>query len=57
MSPGGSHGSVMATELASSRRMATRLSVSLIAAFTYSPHFVRTKYGLRGFQFLTPCSG
>lgn len=29
------------------------LGVSATAAFTYSPHFVRTKYGLGDFQFLT----
>ena len=51
--PGGSHGSVMATELASSPAAGYTLGVSATAAFTYSPHFVRTKYGLGDFQFLT----
>ena len=51
--PGGSHGSVMATELASSPADGYTLGVSATAAFTYSPHFVRTKYGLGDFQFLT----
>ena len=43
----------MATELASSPADGYTLGVSATAAFTYSPHFVRTKYGLGDFQFLT----
>lgn len=42
--PGGSHGSVMATELASSPADGYTLGVSATAAFTYSP-FVRTSTG------------
>lgn len=51
--PGGSHGSVMATELASSpggRLHAWRFRDRGVHLF---PHFVRTKYGLGDFQFLT----
>lgn len=51
--PGGSHGSVMATELASSKADGYTLGVSATAAFTYSPHFVNTRYNLDDFAYLT----
>ncbi len=51
--PGGSHGSVMATELAKAPADGYTLGVSATAAFTYSPHFVRTKYALDNFTYLT----
>lgn len=51
--PGGSHGSVMATELAASPADGYTLGVSATAAFTYSPHFVKTRYGLEDFHYLT----
>lgn len=51
--PGGSHGSVMATELAASPADGYTLGVSATAAFTYSPHFVKTKYGLGDFDYIT----
>ena len=43
--PGGSHGSVMATELASAAPDGY--------TFTYSPHFVSTKYKLDDFKYLS----
>ena len=51
--PGGSHGSVMATELAAAKPDGYTLGVSATAAFTYSPSFVNTKYKLDDFDYLT----
>ena len=51
--PGGSHGSVMASELASSPKDGYTLGVSATAAFTYSPHVVRTTYKLDDFDYIT----
>lgn len=51
--PGGSHGSVMATELASAPADGYTLGVSATAAFTYSPHFVNTKYSVDNFSYLS----
>lgn len=51
--PGGSHGSVMASELAASASDGYTLGVSATAAFTYSPHFVHTKYSLEDFDYLS----
>ena len=51
--PGGSHGSVMATELASAAPDGYTLGVSATAAFTYSPHYVSTKYKLDDFMYLS----
>lgn len=51
--PGGSHGSVMAAELAASAPDGYTLGVSAPQAFTYSPHFVRTKYTLEDFTYFS----
>lgn len=51
--PGGSHGSVMATELANAPADGYTLGISAAAAFTYSPHFVNTKYSLDNFLYLS----
>jgi tripartite-type tricarboxylate transporter receptor subunit TctC len=51
--PGGSHGSVMAAELASTPADGYTLGVSATAAFTYSPHFIQTTYALQDFEYLT----
>lgn len=51
--PGGSHGSVMASELASAPNDGYTLGVSATAAFTYSPHAVRTTYKLDDFDYIT----
>lgn len=52
-SPGGSHGSVMAMDLKNSKGDGYTLGVSATAAFTYSPHFVKTGYDIGDFQFLS----
>lgn len=51
--PGGSHGSVMATELAKSKADGYTLGTSATAAFTYSPHVTKTKYNSEDFDYLT----
>ena len=51
--PGGSHGSVMASELASAPKDGYTLGVSATAAFTYSPHVVRTTYKLDDFDYIS----
>jgi len=51
--PGGSHGSVMAAELAVAPRDGYTLGVSATGAFTYSPHFVKTKYNLDDFHYFS----
>lgn len=51
--PGGSHGSVMATKLASSPDDGYTLGISATAAFTYSPHLIKTSYKLDDFDYLT----
>lgn len=51
--PGGSHGSVMASELASAAADGYTLGVSATQAFTYSPHFVHTSYSLDNFEYLS----
>jgi len=52
-SPGGSHGSVMAMDLKNSKADGYTLGVSATAAYTYSPHFVKTGYGIDDYQFLS----
>jgi putative tricarboxylic transport membrane protein len=52
-SPGGSHGSVMANEVRSARADGYTLGVSASAAYTYSPHFVSTRYTFDDFEYLT----
>ncbi|MEW6670443.1 MAG: tripartite tricarboxylate transporter substrate binding protein [Thermodesulfobacteriota bacterium] len=51
--PGGSHGSVMASELSAAKPDGYTLGVSATAAFTYSPHFVETRYKLDDFAFVS----
>lgn len=51
--PGGSHGSVMAMDLKNSKPDGYTLGVSATAAFTYSPHFVKTRYKFDDFYFIS----
>lgn len=51
--PGGSHGSVMAAKLATAPHDGYTLGISATAAFTYSPHFIKTSYKLEDFDYLT----
>jgi tripartite-type tricarboxylate transporter receptor subunit TctC len=51
--PGGSHGSVMATELNRAKPDGYTLGVGATAAYTYSPHFVKASYKLDDFDFIT----
>ena len=51
--PGGSHGSVMATELAAAPKDGYTLGVSATGAFTYSPHFVKTSYKVDDFHYFS----
>ncbi|MEW6334042.1 MAG: tripartite tricarboxylate transporter substrate binding protein [Thermodesulfobacteriota bacterium] len=51
--PGGSHGSVMASELCGCKPDGYTLGVSATAAFTYSPHFVKTTYKIDDFDFIS----
>jgi tripartite-type tricarboxylate transporter receptor subunit TctC len=51
--PGGSHGSVMAMDLKNSKADGYTLGVSATAAYTYSPHFVKTSYGIDDYQFIS----
>ncbi len=51
--PGGSHGSVMATDLRAARPDGYTLGVSATAAFTYTPHFINTRYSIDDFEFIS----
>ncbi len=51
--PGGSHGSVMAMDLKNAKADGYTLGVSATAAYTYSPHFVKTSYKFDDFQFIS----
>jgi len=51
--PGGSHGSVMAMDLKNSKADGYTLGVSATAAYTYSPHFVKTGYKFSDYQFIS----
>jgi tripartite-type tricarboxylate transporter receptor subunit TctC len=51
--PGGSHGSVMAMDLKNAKPDGYTLGVSATAAYTYSPHFVKTGYEFDDFLFLS----
>ena len=51
--PGGSHGSVMATDLKNAKPDGYTLGVSATAAYTYSPHFVKTSYEFGDFEFIS----
>ncbi|MCX8026919.1 MAG: tripartite tricarboxylate transporter substrate binding protein [Thermodesulfovibrionales bacterium] len=50
---GGSHGSVMATELASAKPDGYTLGVSAVAAFTYAPFIVPLKYKFEDFDYIS----
>lgn len=51
--PGGSHGSVMAAELANAKPDGYTLGISATGAFTYSPFITKTKYQPQDFTYLT----
>lgn len=51
--PGGSHGSVMASELSSAKADGYTLGVGATAAFTYTPHYVKTNYTFDNFKYIT----
>ena len=51
--PGGSHGSVMATEVAHAKPDGYTLGTSATAAFTFSPFVAKTKYTPEDFTYLT----
>jgi len=50
---GGSHGSVMATELSRAKPDGYTLGVGATAAFTYSPHYVKVSYKLDDFEYIS----
>ena len=51
--PGGSHGSVMAAELARAKPNGYTLGIGATAAYTYSPHYVKTNYKFDDFTFIS----
>ena len=51
--PGGSHGSVMVSELSASKPDGYTLGVGPTAAYTYTPHFVNTAYKIGNFEFIS----
>jgi tripartite-type tricarboxylate transporter receptor subunit TctC len=51
--PGGSHGSVMAMDLKNARSDGYTLGVSATAAFTYSPHFLKTRYDIQDYKYIS----
>lgn len=51
--PGGSHGSVMASELSVSPADGYTLGISATGAFNYSPYFVKTKYTKDDFDYFS----
>lgn len=51
--PGGSHGSVMASELSGAKADGYTLGVGATAAFTYTPHYVKTNYTFDDFKYIT----
>ncbi len=50
---GGSHGSVMVTKLLTQKNDGYKLGVSATPAFTYSPHFTKTRYTLDDFEYIS----
>lgn len=50
---GGSHGSVMATELSKSKPDGYTLGVAAVTAYTYQPHHSPVKYGFDDFDYLS----
>ncbi|MFW5733738.1 MAG: tripartite tricarboxylate transporter substrate binding protein [Oceanidesulfovibrio sp.] len=51
--PGGSHGSVMASELSSADPNGYTLGVGATAAYTYTPHYAETNYTFDDFTFIS----
>lgn len=51
--PGGSHGSVMAADLSAAKPNGYTLGASATAAFTYTPHHVKTRYSIDDFVFIS----
>ena len=51
--PGGSHGSVMASELSTSPKDGYTVGISATGAFNYSPYFIKTKYTKDDFDYLS----
>lgn len=51
--PGGSHGSVMASELSAAKPDGYTLGVSATAAYSYTPHYVKTRYKIDDFVFIS----
>ena len=51
--PGGSHGSVMAADLSAAKPDGYTLGVGATAAYTYSPHFVKTRYTFDDFNYIS----
>ncbi len=51
--PGGSHGSVMTADLAAAKPNGYTVGVSATAAFTYTPHHVKTRYSIDDFTFIS----
>jgi len=50
---GGSHGSVMATDLSKSKPDGYTLAVAATTAYTYQPHHSPVKYGFDDFEYIT----
>lgn len=50
---GGSHGSVMATELSKAKSDGYTLAVAAVTAYTYQPHHSPVKYSFDDFDYLT----
>ncbi len=50
---GGSHGSVMATELSKAKADGYTLAVAAVTAYTYQPHHSPVKYGFDDFDYLS----
>ncbi len=50
---GGSHGSVMATELSKANADGYTLAVAAVTAYTYQPHHSPVKYGFDDFDYLS----
>ncbi len=50
---GGSHGSVMATELSKAKPDGYTLGIAAVTAYTYQPHHSPVKYGFDDFDYLT----
>ena len=51
--PGGSHGSVMAADLSAAKPDGYTLGIGATAAYTYSPHFVKTRYKFDDFDYIS----